>query len=65
MTEPTAESNVVEFPKKSLVKKASKYVVATGIISGCVLVALNYKAKLDNLEPLGTDEQEADRIEGN
>lgn len=38
-------AQIVEFPKKSLAKKAGKYVLCTGAIVGGVLVALNYKAK--------------------
>jgi hypothetical protein len=58
---PAAE-NVIPFPKKSLVKKVSKYVLVTGCISAGVLVALNYKAKgyLEERPTLDSDSPEFD-----
>lgn len=62
MTEPTTEAKVLEFPKRNLAKKATKVVVAVGMISAGVLTYVNYKAK--SLEPLGTDAEEQARVEG-
>lgn len=60
-----AEAVVIEFPKSSVVKKASKIVVVTGIITGGVLMALNYRAKAANGEfDLQSDAEELKTVEG-
>lgn len=67
MTENTtpATATVIEFPKKSIAQKATKYVIATGLIAGGSLAWFNYKAKRDSGElDLQSDSEELDNVEG-
>lgn len=62
---PQPEAVVIEFPKKSIVQKAKKVVIAVGMISAGTLIYFNYAAKRDAGElDLDSDEQELKIVEG-
>lgn len=50
--ENTTPDNIVEFPKKSLLKKSAKVVGVVGVISAGALVALNFREWKTNGNPL-------------